>query len=384
MSTIETFTVEFGDEAVADLRDRLRRARWPERETVTDWSQGVPIAYLEELCDYWAEQYDFAAAQQRLNRQPGYRAEVDGLGIHFVHVRSPHAGAIPLVLSHGWPGSFVEFLGVIDGLVDPPDPGDAFDVVVPSLPGYGFSDRPAQTGWDAPRIAGAFDELMSCLGYDRYAAQGGDWGAMITHELAQRCPDRIVGIHTNMPFVSFDSIDTTDTTAEEREGLAAMDLHRRTGRGYSEQQSTRPQTLGYALTDSPVGQCAWIVEKFWAWTDCDGHPERALTKDQMLDNVSVYWFGATAASSARLYWESLKKANLSPVTVPTGISIFPKEIFPISRRWAETRYRDLRYFNRLDRGGHFAAFEQPALFVDELRNYFRLLRDEHVASDRSS
>jgi pimeloyl-ACP methyl ester carboxylesterase len=375
MSSIESFTIEFGDQAIADLRDRLRRTRWPERETVTDWSQGVPLTYLQELCGYWAEDYDFAAAQQRLNNHSNHRVVIDGLGIHFVHVRSRRSNAIPVVLSHGWPGSFVEFEGVIDALVDPPDPADAFDVVVPSLPGYGFSDRPAETGWDVARIARAFDELMAQLGYDRYAAQGGDWGAMITHELARQFPDRIMAIHTNMPFVSFNSIDTTDITAEEQAGLDAMDLHRRTGRGYSEQQSTRPQTLGYALTDSPVGQCAWIVEKFWAWTDCDGHPERALTRDQMLDNISVYWFAATAASSGRLYWESLRQANAAPVTVPTGISVFPKEIFPISRRWAETRYLDLRYFNRLERGGHFAAFEQPALFVEELRKFFRLLRD---------
>ena len=374
MSTIEPFTVEFGDDAIADLRDRLRRTRWPERETVTDWSQGVPLAYVQEICAYWAEEYDFAAAQQRLNAYPNYCAQVEGLGIHFVHVRSRHADAIPVVLSHGWPGSFVEFLGVVDGLVDPPDPADAFDVVVPSLPGFGFSGRPNEAGWDVRRIAGAFDELMSQLGYDRYCAQGGDWGAMITHELAQGHADRIVAIHTNMPFVSFDSMDMTDVTAEEQAGLDAMDQHRKTGRGYSEQQSTRPQTLGYGLTDSPVAQCAWIVEKFWAWTDCDGHPERALTKQQMLDNVSVYWFGATGASSGRLYWESLRQANRASVTVPTGISIFPKEIFPISRRWAESRYLDLRYYNRLDRGGHFAAFEQPALFVDELRGFFRLLR----------
>ncbi|HUP75717.1 MAG TPA: alpha/beta fold hydrolase [Acidimicrobiales bacterium] len=376
MRNIEAFTVEFGDAAIADLRDRLRRTRWPERETVTDWSQGVPLAYVQEICNYWADEYDFDAAQQRLNAHPNYCAEVDGLDIHFVHVRSRHADAIPLVLSHGWPGSFVEFLGVVDALVDPPDPVDAFDVVVPSLPGYGFSGRPTETGWDVTRIARAFDELMSELGYDRYAAQGGDWGAMVTHELAQRHSDRVVAIHTNMPFVPFDAMDTTNMTADEQAGLDSMDRHRKTGRGYSEQQSTRPQTLGYGLTDSPAGQCAWIVEKFWAWTDCDGHPEHALTKDQMLDNICVYWFGATGASSARLYWESLRQANRAPVTVPTGISNFPKEIFPISRRWAETRYLDLRYFNRLDKGGHFAAFEQPALFVDELRSFFRLLRSE--------
>jgi pimeloyl-ACP methyl ester carboxylesterase len=374
MTTIEPFTVEYTDAAIADLRDRLRRTRWPERETVADWSQGIPLEYVREVCRYWADEYDFDAAQRRANTHANHRAHVRGLDIHFVHVRSRHPTAVPLLMSHGWPGSFVEFLAVIDGLVDPPDPADAFDVVVPSLPGFGFSGRPSVPGWGVARIAETFDELMAALGYARYAAQGGDWGAMITHQLAQRCADRVLAIHTNMPFTSFDAIDTNDLTDEEREALDAMDRHRKFGRGYSEQQSTRPQTLGYGLTDSPAGQCAWIVEKFWAWTDCDGTPENALTRDQMLDNVSVYWFGATAASSARLYWESLRQANRDPVTVPTGISIFPKEIFPISRRWAERRYLDLRYFNRLDRGGHFAAFEQPELFVDELRRFFRLVR----------
>jgi pimeloyl-ACP methyl ester carboxylesterase len=368
------FTVEFTPAAIADLRDRLARTRWPERETVTDWSQGVPLAYLREVCDHWSRRYDFDAAQRRLNAFPQYRAEIDGLGIHFLHVRSPHEGALPLVLTHGWPGSFVEFLGVIDALADPLDPTDAFDVVVPSLPGYGYSDRPDAPGWDLRRVARAWDGLMRTLGYDRYGAQGGDWGAILTTSMARQFADHLVGIHVNMPVLTPAAVDASEPTAEEQAALARVTEHRRTGRGYAEQQSTRPQTLGYGLTDSPVGQCAWILEKCALWTDCDGDPERALTRDQMLDNISVYWFTATAASSARLYWESLAAADLDPVAVPAGVSVFPKELFPASRRWVEAHYHDLRHYGRLERGGHFAAWEQPDVFVDEVRAFFRTVR----------
>lgn len=372
---VQPFLVDFGAEAIADLRDRLRRTRWPEAETVDDWSQGIPLWYTKELAAYWADGYDFDAAQRRLNAHPQFIATIDDLPIHFVHVRSQHEGATPIVITHGWPGTYVEFLDVIDGLVNPPDAADAFHVVVPSLPGFGFSGKPATTGWKIERIARAWNELMLGLEYDRYAAQGGDWGAMVTHSLALNHQPHVFAMHTNMPFISFAGVDRSELTEVEKVFSASMDNHMRWGRGYSEQQSTRPQTLGYGLTDSPTAQMAWIVEKFWAWTDCHGHPERALTRDQMLDNVSVYWFGATGASSARIYWESLREANSAPITIPSGISAFPKEIFPLSRRFAEKRYLDLRWYNQLDRGGHFAAFEQPSLFVDELRSFFRLLRN---------
>jgi pimeloyl-ACP methyl ester carboxylesterase len=292
-------------------------------------------------------------------------------------VRSPHEGALPIVLTHGWPGSVVEFLDVIGPLTDPVahggDAADAFHVVCPSLPGYGFSDRPTEPGWGVERIAGAWATLMGRLGYERYGAQGGDWGSMVTADLGRLDPDHVVGIHLNM-VVAAPSAAGGELTEPERAALAAYDEHRRWGTGYSKQQSTRPQTLGYGLVDSPAGQCAWIVEKFWAWTDCDGHPENALSRDQMLDNVMLYWLPATGASSARLYWESFTKPGLDPVAVPTGCSIFPKEIIRPPRRWAEGRFADLRYWNEVERGGHFAAFEQPALFVDEVRSFFRLVR----------
>lgn len=374
MSEVVPFTAHFTDDAIVDLRDRLRRTRWPETATVDDWSQGVPLDYLRELCAYWGAGYDFAAAQQRLNRFPQFRTVIDGLGIHFIHVRSSRPDAMPLVLTHGWPGSIVEFLDVIDGLTNPPDTSDAFHVVVPSLPGYGFSDRPSSTGWGIEHTARAWGELMRRLGYERYGAQGGDWGAMVTTGLAQAFPHHVAGVHVNLPIVSLENVAMHDLTTDEQHALAMIADHQRWGRGYSEEQSTRPQTIGYGLTDSPAAQCAWILEKFWAWTDCDGHPERALSKEQMLDNISVYWFTATAASSARMYWESLRGVSLEPVTVPSGISVFPREIFPMSRRWCESRYTDLRMFNRLARGGHFAALEQPAVFVDEVRSFFRLVR----------
>jgi pimeloyl-ACP methyl ester carboxylesterase len=374
MADIERFSIAYTDDAIADLRDRLRRTRWPERETVDDWSQGVPLSYAQELCSYWADGYDFARAQSRLNAVPHYRAQIDGLGIHFIHARSRHARALPLVLTHGWPGSVVEFLGVIDGLTNPADPADAFHVVVPSLPGYGWSDKPAGTGWNIARIARAWDQLMGRLGYQHYGAQGGDWGAMVTTGLAQQVPDHTIGIHVNLAIVAPDKLPRDDLTPTEQKSLAQSAEHATWGMGYAIEQSTRPQTLGYGLVDSPAGQCAWIVEKFHDWTDCEGHPERALTKDQMLDNISVYWFTAAATSSARLYWENLRQFDTNAVPVPSGVSVFPREIRVVSRRWAETRFTDLRWFGELDRGGHFAALEQPTVFVDEVRGFFRTVR----------
>jgi pimeloyl-ACP methyl ester carboxylesterase len=374
VSQAEPFSIEWSEAAIADLRERLARTRWPEAETVDDWSQGVPLSYQREVCGYWADGYDFAAAQARLNRLPQYRQEVDGLGIHFLHVPSRHAGAMPLVLTHGWPGTFVEFLDVIDALADPDDPADAFHVVVPSLPGYAYSDKPTAPGWNVPRVARAWDALMLALGYERYGAQGGDWGAMVTTSIGQQCAEHVTGIHVNMPLVNFGECDMTDLTEQETAALARVGEHADWGMGYSAEQSTRPQTLGYGLTDSAAGQCAWVLEKFWAWTDNDGHPESALTKDQMLDDISLYWFTATAASSARLYWESFKSVDMGPVTCPSGVSSFPKEILGVSERWARTRFTDLRWYGAPARGGHFAAFEQPSLFVDEVRGFFGTVR----------
>ena len=377
------FRLDVPETDLVDLRTRLARTRWPERETVgggdtRDWSQGIPLSYVQDLCRYWADGYDWRATEARINAFPQLTATIDGLGIHVLHVRSPEPDALPLVLTHGWPGSIVEFLKVIGPLSDPRahggNPADAFHVVCPSLPGYGWSDKPTATGWTVARIADAWDELRQGLGYTRYAAQGGDWGSMITMTLGLRHADHLVGVHVNMPIVSPDRSTFDDLTPKEKATLADMAEHRKWGTGYSKQQSTRPQTLGYGLTDSPAGQCAWVVEKFWAWTDCAGDPESVLSRDELLDNVMFYWLPAAGTSSARLYWESFEHVPRDPIGVPAGCSIFPGEIFRPSRRWMERRFTDLRYWNELDRGGHFAAFEQPATFVDEVRACFRSIR----------
>jgi epoxide hydrolase len=375
---ITPFRVEIDDAAVDDLRERLQRTRWPEAEPVDDWSQGLPLAYAQELCRYWAEAYDVEQAAARLNAFPQFRTELDGLGIHFLHARSPEPDAFPLVVTHGWPGSIVEFLKVIGPLTDPAghggDPADAFHVVCPSLPGYGFSDKPRETGWGIERTARAWASLMGRLGYDRYGAQGGDWGAMVTCSIGQQDADHVAGIHLNMPVAAPDPDTFGDLTPTEQRALEDMAHYQEWESGYMKQQSTRPQTVGYGLVDSPAAQCAWIVEKFWAWTDCDGHPENVLSRDELLDNVMLYWLPGTGASSARMYWESIRQATAGEVSVPTGCSIFPREIIRLSRRWAEKRFTDIRHWNELDKGGHFAAFEQPATFVDEVRTFFRHVR----------
>ncbi|MET0693375.1 MAG: epoxide hydrolase family protein [Propionibacteriaceae bacterium] len=368
-----------------DLRDRLRRTRWPERETVDDWSQGVPLDYLQELCRYWAEDYDWRRVEDRLNGWPHFRTEIDGLGLHFLHVRSPHPEAVPLVMTHGWPGSVIEFLDVIGPLTDPPayggDAADAFHLVCPSLPGYGFSDKPRQPGWGVDRIANAWARLMKRLGYDRYGAQGGDWGTSVSTELALHHPERIIGLHLNPPLAPPDPDTFDDLTEQEQRALDSLQHAQEWEDGYSAEQSTRPQTIGYALVDSPVALCAWIVEKFRAWTDCDGTPENALTRDQMLDDITLYWLTGTGASSARLYWESIRSVQQiftssapETVSVPTGCSLFPAETIRPSRRWAAKRFTDIRFWHELDRGGHFGAFEQPELFVADVRDFFRQVR----------
>lgn len=378
MAEVTPFTIAVPDAELADLRDRLSRTRWPEPETVDDWSQGVPLAYLQEVCEHWRTAYDWRAVEAKLNALGQYRAHVDGLGIHFVHQRSPHDGALPLVITHGWPGSVVEFLKVIGPLTDPTAHGgsadDAFHVVCPSLPGYGWSDKPTDTGWGIERIAAAWTALMRELDYDRFGAQGGDWGSMVTSAIGTNHAEQVAGIHLNMAIALPTDDSMSSLTDAEQSALESMQHYQRWDSGYSKQQSTRPQTLGYGLADSPAGQCAWILEKLRAWTDCDGHPENALTRDEMLDDITLYWLTRSAASSARLYWESFESGSLGEVAVPAGISVFPKEIFRTSERWARARFTDLRHFNTLDRGGHFAAWEQPETFVDEVRTFFRTVR----------
>jgi pimeloyl-ACP methyl ester carboxylesterase len=378
MSQPQPFQIHATDAELDDLRRRLAATRWPEAEPVSDWSQGIPLAYLQEVCAYWGEKYDWRAREGRLNAFPQFRSDLLGLGVHFIHVRSPEASAMPLLITHGWPGSIVEFHKVIGPLTDPVahggDAADAFHVVCPSLPGYGFSDKPLETGWGAEKIADAWAALMAGLGYPKYVAQGGDWGALVTTRVGIQDPEHCQCIHLNMPIAPPDPETMSDLTEREQGALASMQHYDRWDSGYSKQQSTRPQTIGYGLVDSPAGQAGWILEKFWSWTDCNGHPENVLTRDELLDNVMLYWLPATGASSARLYWESFANPSLEAVQVPTGCSIFPKEIFRCSRRWAEKRFSNLVYWNELERGGHFAAFEQPETFVEEVRACFRHVR----------
>jgi pimeloyl-ACP methyl ester carboxylesterase len=375
---ITPFEIRAGDDELADLRERLRRTRWPEPATVGGWAQGVPLAELQALCGYWADGYDWRAAERRLNRLPQFRTTVDGLGIHFVHARSPHPDAVPLVLTHGWPGSVVEFAKVVGPLTDPVAHGgeamDAFHVVCPSLPGYGFSDRPATPGWTVERTAGAWAQLMERLGYSRFVAAGHDWGTSISTSIAQQHPEKLIGIHLMPPLVAPDPATFDALTAAEKAALRDLDASGESGDGYSLEQSTRPQTIGYGLVDSPAALAAWIVEKFQAWTDCDGRLSTVLTHDELLDNLMLYWLPGTGASAARMYWESFRAVQArfrtgttDVVEVPTACSIFPRENPRPSRRWAEKRFTNIRYWGEPARGGHFAAFEQPVLFVSELR-----------------
>ena len=375
---IKPFRIAVGDAVLDDLRSRLRNTRWPEAEVVDDWSQGTPRAWIQDVCRYWAEDYDWRKREALLNRFEQYTTDIDGLAIHFLHVRSPHPEAMPLIITHGWPGSVVEFQKVILPLTNPTacggDAADAFHVVCPSLPGFGFSAKPRTTGWGVERIAAAWAVLMGRLGYQRYGAQGGDWGSAVTASLGAQDPAHCLGIHITLAMGSQPKVDG-EPTPEEARALRAIKHYRDWDSGYSKEQSTRPQTVSYGLTDSPAGQAAWILEKFWAWTDCDGHPENILSRDELLDNVMLYWVSAAAASSARLYWESFgRRSAARPVKVPTGVAVFPKEIVPPVRRWMDSDFTDIRHWSEMPKGGHFAAFEQPELLVADVRACFRTLR----------
>jgi epoxide hydrolase len=376
MPDITPFRIGVSDDVLDDLRLRLARTRWPERECVDDWSQGIPLEYTRELAAYWADEYDWRSREALLNRFDQFTADIDGLDIHFIHQRSPHDGALPLIITHGWPGSIVEFHKVIEPLTNPTAHGgraeDAFHVVCPSLPGYGFTGKPTNTGWGVGVVAEAWEKLMTELGYERYGAQGGDWGGAVTTAIG-RNGGHCAAIHLNFA-LAVPPAGLQSPTPEEQEALNAVEHYRRWDSGYSKQQSTRPQTLGYGLVDSPVGQLAWIVEKFWSWMDCDGHPENVLTKDELLDNVMVYWVTASAASSARMYWESYNVwTGELRVDLPTGIAAFPKEVIRTPRSWCEPNY-NITHWTNMPRGGHFAAFEQPELFVDDLRAFFATVR----------
>ena len=372
------FELDISEEQLTDLKQRLATTRFPEAQTPDDWSQGLPLSYAQELTTYWLEEYDWRAREAYYNQFPQFKVNLQGLDIHFLHAKSPVADARPLLMTHGWPGSIVEFHKIVEPLTNPELHGgtaaDAFHVVAPSLPGYGFSDKPTQPGWGVEKIAEVWDELMRVIGYNRYFAQGGDWGSAVTTAIGIQDRGACKGIHVNMPNARATKEALADPQADDKRALAGAKYYQQWGAGYSKQQSTRPQTLGYGLVDSPVGQAMWIIEKFYEWTDCQGHPENVLTKDELLDNVMFYWWQGNGASSARLYWESFNQAfsgdGPSTVSLPTGCSIFPKEIVPTPRSWAEKRYTNIVYWNELTAGGHFAAFEQPELFVKEMRACF--------------
>jgi pimeloyl-ACP methyl ester carboxylesterase len=375
---VTPFRVEVPQAALEDLRQRLGMTRWPERETASDWSQGVPLDRMQALVSYWAQGYDWRAAEARLNTFPQFRTQIDGLGIHFLHVRSKHENALPIILTHGWPGSVFEFLKVIEPLVDPTAHGgkveDAFHVVVPSLPGYGFSDKPSQPGWGLPRIAKAWAELMKRLGYTRWVAQGGDWGAGVTTWLAKQHADGLVGVHLNFPTLFPPPIEG-EPNAEEQASIAQLIAFDQRNSGYAKLMSTRPQTAGYGLQDSPVGLAAWIYEKIAEWTASDWQPETVLTRDEILDDITVYWLTGSATSSSRLYAESFATDNTTQkLDIPVAVSVFPGELYRPLKLWGQRVYSNLIYWNEVARGGHFAALEQPNLFVAELRASLATLR----------
>src|SRR6516162_4930187 len=385
---IRPFHVEIPDEKLADLRRRIAETRWPSKELVGDTSQGVQLATLQALAAYWTTDYDWRRCEAKLNALPQFTTDIDGLEIHFIHVKSQHEDALPLIITHGWPGSVIEMLEVVGPLTDPTAHGghaeDAFDLVIPSLPGYGFSAEPAEVGWDPGRIARAWAELMGRLGYTRYVAQGGDQGAAVTDVMGGQAPEGLAGIHLNFLRNALGTVSGMPTDSEEeRAALAAINTFRTSGSGYFLEQATRPQTIGYALLDSPAALAAWMLDhdtdSYYKISRAflDGQPAGNLTRDHILDNITLYWLTGTGASAARLYWEGGQAAAAAAgpprpeMRLPAGFTTFPGEIFQAPHSWAEKLYPDLIYFHQAERGGHFAAWEQPQLFCEELRAAFR-------------
>ena len=397
MATIESateirpFSVGVPEEALVDLRRRIAATRWPERETVADESQGVQLATMQELVRYWGTEYDFGRVEARLSDFPHFLTELDGLDIHFIHVKSPHENALPLIITHGWPGSVIEMLNVVGPLTDPTahggDAGDAFDVVIPSMPGYGFSGKPASTGWDPVHIARAWIVLMKRVGYTRFVAQGGDWGAQITDVMGAEAPPELLGIHSNMPGTVPPEVSKTLGSGQAPSGLSddesraweQLNFLYAKGIGYATEMNLRPQTL-YGLADSPVALAAWMLDHdARSYEDIaaafDGHPVGNLTRDEVLDNITFTWVTNTGISSGRLYWENtLGFFDIKGATVPAAVSVFPRELYQAPRSWTERAYPNLIYFNEVDQGNHFAAWQEPEIFTNELRAAFRSLR----------
>lgn len=388
---VMAFRVNVAEEQLVDLRRRIAATRWPDRETVTDQSQGVPLAKLQELVRYWGTEYDWRKAEAKLNALPQFVTPIDGLDIHFIHVRSRHPNAMPLMMTHGWPGSVFELLKTVGPLTDPmayaARPEDAFDLIMPSMPGYGFSGKPMATGWNVDRIAQAWAELMKRLGYTRYVAQGGDWGAPVSSAMARQAPAGLLGIHINLPATVPPEVAAVlasggpapaGLSEKERAAFDSLDTFYKMRRAYAAMMGTRPQVIGQALTDSPAGLAAFMYD----YNNCE--PERLLTRDDFLDDVTLYWLTNSAASSARLYWETSGQSVLlansqktSEISLPVAITVFPEDVYRAPETWARRAYRKLIYFNEVDKGGHFAAWEQPELLASELRAAFRLLRPAH-------
>ena len=387
---IRPFHIEIAEEQIEDMRRRIGQTRWPTKELVADRSQGVQLATLRELAPYWETDYDWRKVESKLNALPQFKTEIDGVDIHFIHVKSQHENALPLIMTHGWPGSVIELLESVGPLTDPTAHGgsaeDAFDLVLPSIPGYGFSGEPSEVGWGPARVAPAWAELMHRLGYTRYVAQGGDVGASITDAMGRLAPEGLVGIHTNLLVTGLGGGDHPSDTEEEKAAIAALATFRASGFGYFLEQATRPQTIGYALLDSPVALAAWMLDhdtdSYYKISNAfvDGEPVGQLTRDSIIDNITLYWLTGTGASAARSYWESGRATALAAgkapaeVSIPVGFTTFPDEIFRAPRSWVEQSYPSLTYFNKAERGGHFAAWEEPELFSSEVRAAFGSLR----------